>query len=153
MQGLGGIRCRASALERPAQITLVCEGSSVDREMLPDGREYIWPDSGQTLTGAYVAAEGMLLMTTGEDARRAFLLRAEAGRRAELRARADASRAAAEREEDRPGEMAHEETPAGPEKEHTEAQRACEAALPQRRWPPPPCWPQARYAQGRWQAP
>ena len=24
-------------------------------------------------------------------------------------------------------------------------------AWPERRWPPPPCWPQAEYAQGCWQ--
>lgn len=99
-----------------------------------DGMERTYPATGSRLLGAYVCSGGRLLMDTGEAARRAF-------ERAE-EARQSAQRAEGERKDAR-GEDARTH-------ESHQAEGDTIGAA-ERRWPPPPCMPGARYVNGAWE--
>ena len=109
------------------------------------GQEQTWTDGGGTLTGAYIAADGEMLLDTGEAARQAF---ERARRKAAGMAKARQASVAA-------GKSTTEQQEAAQPSGNAAGQRAAPQtrSLPQRRWPPPPCWPEARYLDGRWQMP
>lgn len=126
MQGMREICCRADA---PAQqaVLLFEDGTTAEFE-LSGGQEARWMCKGRLLCGGFVCADGHLLLATGDEARSAF-----------LRWLTPASASREEREE-----------PPAPAAEQTGAIREART-WPQRRWPPPPCWPTSQYMQGRWQ--
>ena len=134
MQGMREICCRAGA---PAQYAvLLFEDGTAEERTLCDGREARWPDDGRMLRGGFVCADGRLLLATGEEARCAF-------ERMIIQKHAP-------REEKTPStEKALE--PASEQTQRPDAPAGERRVWPDRRWPPPPCWPQAEYAQGRWQ--
>lgn len=134
VQGIREICCRADSAARQMQAVLLFEGGGQEEHDADGGREMRWPCEGQLLCGGYVLADSRLLLSTGEEARCAFMQQ-------ELR-----KRTAQEKRQTRTentAEMTREQDESG------HAQQIRE--WPQRRWPPPPCWPQASYAQGRWQ--
>ena len=134
MQGMREICCRAGA---PAQYAvLLFEDGTAEERTLCGGREARWPDDGRMLRGGFVCADDRLLWTTGEEARCAF-------ERMIIQKHAP-------REEKAPGtEKALE--PASEQTQRPDAPAGETRVWPERRWPPPPCRPQAEYAQGRWQ--
>lgn len=130
MQGMREICCRADALTRQAQAVLLFEGGAAEERTLGDSQEARWPGDGRTLRGGFVCADGRLLLATGEEARGAFERMRMQGHAAE------------KQPQEPPARERVQEPSAAPADEARE--------WPQRRWPPPPCWPQAEYAQGRW---
>ena len=162
MQGRGVVSCRACQLAQPAQLVLMRGNEEESRPMPADGREQTWPDGGEPLTGAYIAADGVLLLDTGEAARLAFeraSRRAAGASAARARHQEMIGRAEKSAAEQETAQAPKETIPAstGAAQPSTEAARQTASpqmrSLPQRRWPPPPCWPEARYADGHWQAP
>lgn len=138
MQGDGEIRFRANALpDVGAALTLVFAGGAQERREARGEREMVWPDQGKDVEAAYVAGGETLLMCTGEQGRRAFHA-------------AQAREKARRQEKTQAGRQAPPETAQEPEAAGSGAQREAKYAMPERRWPPPPCLPGARYRQGGW---
>lgn len=163
MQGMGVVRCRAGALAQPGQLVLLRAGETECRPMPADGQEQVWPDRGGALMGAYIASDGALLLDTGEAARQAF-------ERARCRtpdaktmltsmtAQAEMGTADQPKETARPSQERAQESKEASVTSKEAAVTSKEAmpqrrSLPQRRWPPPPCWQEARYIDGQWQTP
>ncbi len=137
VQGIQEICCRAGGAARRLQAVLLFDGGVQEEHEADGGQEMRWPCEGRLLCGGYVCADGRLLLSTGEEARRAFMRQALQKRTAqEKRQTGMENPAEPARELEERGEPGH-------------AQQTRE--WPQRRWPPPPCWPQASYIQGRWQ--
>lgn len=137
MQGIREICCRASGAARQLQVVLLFEGGAQEEHEADSGQEMRWPCEGRLLSGGYVCADGRLLLSTGEKARCVFMQQALRKRTAQ---------------EKRQTEVENTAEPAQEQEEHGEPGHAQQAReWPQRRWPPPPCWPQATYMQGRWQ--
>lgn len=163
--------------ESAAQLTLCFEGGGRRTiDFAPDGAEREWAlDAPQTPLCAYVAVRGALRLFTDEEAKRAYL--ADAARREAKTKRPRETQRAAEEKHDAPQRQAarsgrdgaqRAEPAAAPEPcdgsgRAKEAERAAREAaadgearqreglkMPQRRWPPPPCMPSARYAAGEW---
>ena len=133
-QGMREICCRADA--QAQQAVLLFEDGTAEERPLCGGQEARWPDDGRMLRGGFVCADGRLLLASGEEARGAF------------------ERMIIQKHAAREKTQPRTENVPGPVREQTqEPDVPAEAARawPERRWPPPPCWPQAEYAQGRWQ--
>lgn len=136
MQGMREICCRA---DTPAQqAVLLFEDGTSEERALCGGQEARWPDDGRMLRGGFICADGRMLLATGEEARSAF---------ERMRLQRHAAR-----EKARPRK---EESPEPAPEQRQQTQRRAipmgEARVwPERRWPPPPCLPQAEYAQGCW---
>ena len=161
------LRCKAHANGSQARLVIrYADGSVEEQTMALDGREHEWPCAAdRAITCAYVTQDGKLLLVTDEGARRAFEMdRVKAQRRSRAESASRQSLDARERtSEARPEQR---KRAANPPEEDAEPQRNPDSgqtrqnaqassgemphALPQRRWPPPPCWPGARYVSGRW---
>ncbi len=115
----------------------------IGKAALPlDGLERAFPTAaGRPPDYAYVARDGRLLLCSGERAEVAF--RETEARERERRAQ---SRPPQRRESASP-EPPRREAQAQPPKRR---EAAPPGAMPERRWPPPPAWPKARYVSGRW---
>lgn len=177
VQGNGTICFRAHALPvEGGELTLMLSGGAQESRPVSGEREAAWPDRGKTVEAAYVSKDEKLLMSTGEQGRRAFetaVERAEAKRRTAMRheqrtqAFASSQRENGECPPDQraqkalsgPGEASvsiPDARSGGEEKESVrEVKKKGETApprhlLPERRWPPPPCMPKARYEKGGW---
>lgn len=139
MQSMREICCRADS---PAQqAVLLFEDGTAETHALCGGQEARWPCGDRLLRGGFVCAEDRLLLATGEETRGAFV-RWLASKRAlpEKKRPAEGSTP----------ELALKSTPLQENKQPIgTVQKPRE--WPQRRWPPPPCWPAARYVQGCWQ--
>ena len=168
LQQAGGVlRCKARADGGEARLVIrFTDGSGDEQTLALDGREQEWPCApGRTIACAYIAREDRLLLVTDDQARRAF----EADR-VRARRRSDASLHAQQQqypnEEERSSRphpeqeprtaadaRAKEETGGKAARTHDRGQTSplgAAHALTERRWPPPPCWPSARYVSGRW---
>ena len=135
--GMREICCRAGDSQRRLQVVLLFEGGAQEDHEADGGLDMRWPCEGRLLCGGYVCEDGRLQQSTGEKARRAFMektLHKHAAQKNEQTRMEDS--AATAREQEKHGEP-------GAARQIRE--------WPQRRWPPPPCWPQASYGQGRWQ--
>lgn len=135
-QGMREICCRAGA---PAQqAVLLFEDGTAEERPLRGGQEARWPDDGRRLRGGFVCADGRLLLASGEEARGAFerMIMQKHAAREEKRSRTES-----------PSEPAQEQQR---QTEKPDVPAEATRAWPERRWPPPPCWPQAEYTQGRW---
>lgn len=134
MQGMREICCRAGA---PAQrAVLLFDDGTAEERTLCGGQEARWPEDGRMLRGGFVCADGRLLLATGEEARCAFermILQKHAAW------------------EEKPPSTENASEPAREQTQRPDAPAGETRVWPERRWPPPPCWPQAEYAQGRWQ--
>ena len=133
-QGMREICCRADA--QAQQAVLLFEDGTAEERPLCGGQEARWPDDGRMLRGGFVCADGRLLLASGDEARGAF------------------ERMIIQKHAAREKTQPRTENVPGPVREQTqEPDVPAEAARawPPRRWPPPPCWPQAEYAQGCWQ--
>ena len=163
-QAGGALRCMARLDGGEARLTVrYADGSAEEQALTLDGREREWPcGAGKAVACAYVARDGRLLLATDEQARRVFETD-----RVRARPKRDAAAMPRERESEerrapaRPPERARRANDAAaesaPEREAgRERSRAADPgsggayALPERRWPPPVCWPDARYVSGRW---
>ena len=129
----GEVRVRLPNEEGTAKIAVIYADQTEMLEGMLDGLERAYPAAGSRLMGAYVCSGGRLLMDTGEAARRAF-------------ERAEEARQSAQRSE-------RERKDARGEDAKTHARRQTEGdtiGTAERRWPPPPCMPGARYVNGAW---
>lgn len=143
LQQSGKICCRASLGALQARLVMLFEdGTQMQHEMQSDGTETSWPCDARKLCGGYACAENRLLLFSDEEARRAF-------ERARIRQKA--VRTAAEEDGYEPKEEQSSKEPAPAPQETAAGEATIEERLPQRRWPPPPCWPTARYVHGSWQ--
>lgn len=134
VQDMREICCRANGLTQQAKAVLIFSDGTQEEHALEDDSEARWPLGGRVLCGGFVCAQDRLLLATGEQARGAFarliLRKAErANKRAE-------------------SERMQEEH--APQREEEAEKPQYQHIWPQRRWPPPPCWPQAVYTQGCW---
>lgn len=181
VQGNGTICFRAHALPAEGgELTLMLSGGARESRPVSGEREAAWSDRGRTVEAAYVSKDEKLLMSTGEQGRRAFeaaLEHAQAKRRTAMQ-RGQRSQPFASSEDgkgerlpdqraERPctgpggapvlmpdaGPSGEEEEPVREIKEEEETAQAepPRHPLPERRWPPPPCMPKARYEEGSWQ--
>ena len=121
------VRVRLPNEKGTAKMAVIYADQTQTLEGMLDGMERTYPAAGSRLLG------GRLLMDTGEAARRAF-------ERAE-EARQSAQRPEGERKD------AHGEDARTHERRQTEGDTIGAA---ERRWPPPPCMPGARYVNGAW---
>lgn len=121
-------------------IALFEDGERRAYALAPGGAEQRFPCGDGALCGGYVEAADRLLLATDARAREAFA-RSPMRRRAQpaAQARSDLTDAREQAMPPRPDETQQPDATARTD------------VMPQRRWPPPPCWPQARYAHGRWQ--
>lgn len=141
-QNQGMIRCKAEA-EAGTVLTLIDETGGLRTHTLNgDGVEQAWTDEGGTLVGAYALSEERLLFDSGAKAHQAALT---ALTRREKQKNA-VSKPDSDREPRRVGSTAPPPSALRQEKYADGAARE----WPQRRWPPPPCWQQAQYQQGKW---
>lgn len=83
---------------------------------------------GKKLFGAYGVSDGQLVMDTGETARKAFEKR----------------RLAADCEKKKPVLQPADSMKSEPERQTRKTEKS------ERRWPPPPCIPGAKYEKGMW---
>lgn len=137
MQSMREICCRANALTQQAQAVLLFEDGTSEEHALCGGQEARWPGDGRMLRGGMICADGRMLLATGEEARGAFerMMMKKHAAREQTRPRTE--------ESPEPEQRQQTKNPAVPS--------GATRVWPERRWPPPPCWPQAEYAQGCWQ--
>ena len=133
-QGMREICCRADA--QAQQAVLLFEDGTAEERPLCGGQEARWPDDGRMLRGGFVCADGRLLLASGDEARGAF---------ERMIIQKHAAREKTQPRTKNVPEPVREQT------QEPDAPAEAARAWPERRWPPPPCWPQAEYAQGRWQ--
>lgn len=129
----GEVRVRLPNEEGTAKIAVIYADQTQMLEGMLDGLERTYPAAGSRLMGAYVCSGGRLLMDTGEAARRAF-------------ERAEEACQSAQRPEGEGQDARGEDARAHTRRQNEE--NAIEAT--ERRWPPPPCMPGARYVNGAW---
>ena len=129
----GEVRVRLPNEEGTAKIAVIYADQTQMLEGMLDGLERTYPAAGSRLMGAYVCSGGRLLMDTGEAARRAF-------------ERAEEACQPAQRPEGEGQDARGEDARAHTRRQNEE--NVIEAA--ERRWPPPPCMPGARYVNGAW---
>ena len=129
----GEVRVRLPNEEGTAKIAVIYADQTQMLEGMLDGLERTYPAAGSRLMGAYVCSGGRLLMDTGEAARRAF-------------ERAEEACQPAQRPEGEGQDACGEDARAHTRRQNEE--NTIEAA--ERRWPPPPCMPGARYVNGAW---
>ena len=133
-QGMREICCRADA--QAQQAVLLFEDGTAEERPLCGGQEARWPDDGRMLRGGFVCADGRLLLASGEEARGAF---------ERMIIQKHAAREKTQPRTKNVPEPVREQT------QEPDVPAEAARAWPERRWPPPPCWPQAEYIQGRWQ--
>ena len=133
-QGMREICCRADA--QAQQAVLLFEDGTAEERPLCGGQEARGPDDGRMLRGGFVCADGRLLLASGDEARGAF---------ERMIIQKHAAREKTQPRTKNVPEPVREQT------QEPDAPAEAARAWPERRWPPPPCWPQAEYAQGRWQ--
>ncbi len=142
MQGQGELRLRAQGIPEDGALMVLIEKDGREREqrLSATGGEQRWPDPGKQLLGAYAMQEEKLLFCTGQEAKAACL-----------------SRIASNRQKKRPAQRTAQASNAPVAAQEKESSAGREAfgriPWPERRWPPPPCWPEARYEGGRWRQP
>lgn len=133
-QGMREICCRADA--QAQQAVLLFEDGTAEERPLCGGQEARWPDDGRMLRGGFVCADGRLLLASGDEARGAF---------ERMIIQKHAAREKTQPRTKNVPEPVREQT------QEPDVPAEAARAWPERRWPPPPCWPQAEYAQGCWQ--
>ena len=133
-QGMREICCRADA--QAQQAVLLFEDGTAEERPLCGGQEARWPYDGRMLRGGFVCADGRLLLASGEEARGAF---------ERMIIQKHAAREKTQPRTENVPEPVREQT------QEPDVPAEAARAWPERRWPPPPCWPQAEYAQGCWQ--
>ena len=136
MQSMREICCRANALTQQAQAVLLFEDGTSEEHALCGGQEERWPGDGRMLRGGMICADGRMLLATGEEARGAF---------ERMIIQKHAAREKTQPRTENVPEPVREQT------QEPDVPAEAARAWPERRWPPPPCWPQAEYAQGCWQ--
>lgn len=147
MQGQGELRLRAQGIPEGGAVMVLMEKDGREREqrLLATGEEQRWPDPGKRLLGAYAMQGERLLFCTGPEAKAACLRRIASAQQQKKPAQQTAQAKSAQAKGAQ--ETAQEkEPPAGRE-------AFGQIAWPERRWPLPPCWPEARYEGGRWRTP
>ena len=142
MQGTDAVRCRVGSAQGELNIHLFFDDGSCEARVLEPQKEQRFDGTKRRLTGAAVSADTMLLADTGEAARAAF-------------ERERMQQQAAQRGQDHPVRRPQSAPPDRTEEARTAPREIRQTqtaySLPQRRWPPPPCMPQAIYRNGRWE--
>ena len=139
----GSLCCRVQTGGQRATLIALFEGGVQETYTLSCGDgEQTWPCGARGLCGGGVFAGDRLLLSSGEAATRAWERRRirPAGESVPRRSEAARDRAAIPEHERHDNRAACEGADASPD-----------VAGHERRWPPPPCWPEARYAGGHWQ--
>ena len=133
MQGFGVVRFKAGAMQK-ARMTII----------RADGRQTVWedawtdgenerPDDGGKIAAAYVTENGVLRLYTDETAKKMF--------------EKEKRKCPTEQPAGRIDKQVFEKTA------YREKEKKMQTEVhtwPERRWPPPPCMPAARYVSGRW---
>jgi len=133
-KGFGGLRCGFSGAEDGMVMVLFyADGSHVTRPLDTTGAEQEWEDGGNSLIGAAIVKGDALVADTGREAEEAWERLLKGRQKKKEKARSE------EAEEQRKTE-----------REPMEKNPAGYSALPQPRWPRPPCWKKAAYREGRW---
>mgnify|MGYP004533057533 FL=1 len=122
------LRIRLNADGTDMQLTVLYEDEEQTFSCNADGLEIEKPGRRKKLLGAYGTAGEQLAADTGEAARKAFEIR----------------KTEAKREQ-----KIHRLHTAQPVQENPE-QETQKTKTAERRWPPPPCMPGAKYAKGSW---
>ena len=147
-QGLHAICCRIAAAEADEVVVFFQDGSHRRRRVEHACEEMEWREENCAAEGAVALERGRVSAATGEEARRKW---------SEMEYRKKARKTKEENEHsntesDEPENKRQVEQTKREEIEERgagiHAQNAC--ALPQRRWPPPPCWKMAVYSHGAW---
>lgn len=148
-EGLGVMRLRVCGAKAGMQAIILYADQTIRRvDAAPDGQEKEWTHDGKEPAGAaIISAEGEIVADSGARARAAYdaYRRKDGGAKMNLR-----------REETAQPPDSAAEKKAVPDLRTTgrPAQSAVmppeTESLPERRWPPPPCWESAVYQQGRW---
>lgn len=141
MQERGEIRLRAQDIPEGGAVMVLMgrDGERRELRLSATGAEQRWPDPSIRLFAAYAVQGGKILFCTGSEARAAGLQSLAAAKRQSTPA-PQATR------EEGPPEAARGNEPPCPGEDGR-------LAWPQRRWPPPPCCPDARYEGGSWRLP
>lgn len=166
VQGMGRLCCRADmpAAKEVRLCLLYADGSIAQYALDAGGREQMLADSGRAIAGAAILARDAPPLGSDERTLHLILQREAERQRAERKEKEREERETKDTENKvrKPKETENKEAEAAEaERKGTESGKMEEgeaeketlptSSFPQRRWPPPPCWPQARYAHGRWQ--
>lgn len=143
------VRCRLTvpASAQRGRLVLVFEdGRTAGLDLRMQGDEQAWTVAPGRLTGAWVAAEGRLLLASDAAARSMGERRLAAER-----PRAHPPVGPSQEEETKPcGSDEAEEACAEPDGGGKVGAQRLERSLSERRWPPPPCLSRAMYEDGVW---
>ena len=143
------VRCRLTvpASAQCGRLVLVFEdGRTAELDLRMQGDEQAWTVAPGRLTGAWVAAEGRLLLASDAAARSMGERRLTAER-----PRAHPPVEPSQEEETKPcGSDEAEEACAEPDGGGKVGAQRPGRPLPERRWPPPPCLSRAMYEDGVW---
>lgn len=142
MQGQGEIRLRVQGIPEGGAVMVLMgkDGREREQRLSATGEEQRWPDPGMRISAAYALRGEKLLFCTGPEAKTACLRRIASAQQQKKPAQQTAQDIIA------PEAAQGKEPPAGRETTR-------QADWPERRWPPPPCCPEARYEGGRWRQP
>lgn len=110
------------------------DGTYLKRALNGSGEECECPLEGKKIRGGCVTCGGVCYAATNREARRWL----------DVKLKQEVRAACAHEEEPKPRETAE-----APAKESPKREKWYE--MPQRRWPPPPCWQYSCYKNGRWQ--
>lgn len=134
----GGVVCRAQ-LDASAELAILFSDGTQNTFALDGMREQQFSCEGKQLRGCYVFRGDVLLFASDETMHREFDRHV---------------RFVQKKEEACAGQMddlqKQEECPEDRQEEKLEREKK-DSSLPQRRWPPPPCWETACYGDGCWQ--
>ena len=149
MTGEAELLCRAD-LDAPAMLVMIyADGSRQEYPLAACKGEQRCFFAQKAWSGCYVFRDNVLLLVSCAHMRGEF--ERELLRRNAIHAQTD--RPGAQRDaETKPEKKSAAKTEMRPEtNEEKQNRERTENMLPQRRWPPPPCWDGARYRDGHWQ--
>ncbi len=141
----GQLGCRMNGEIRGERLTaLFGDGREASFDLENSGAEQRFPCGETTLKGGWVSQGDRLLLASGAEA-------AQAWERKRILQRPKRPQTPREARKAEPGEPIPAAQPSEVMEQEKASAPSTREPMPQRRWPPPPCWPQAQYACGRWQ--
>jgi len=141
-QGLSAIKCRALDMKEVMKAVLLYDdGSFSERAIEPGLTEREWQNETKAVIGVVILRGEEIAADSGQEARRRYE-QTRSKKAKDTKNTKNLSGAA-----DPPLEQEEEKTE---RIEEINAGSAREAILPERRWPPPPCWKEAVYRMGAW---
>lgn len=133
IQGQGVVRFKGGAMDNARMTIIRADNRKTVWEGTWTAEENEHPDDGTKIAAAYVTENGVLRLYTDEAAKRAFEM--------------EKRECPTERPAGKTKNQEQEKTIYRAEEKKRQTE---ERVWPERRWPPPPCMPAARYVSGRW---